>query len=112
MISVEVIKKSQDFLEVISNGSRFSKNGIIFFYLMSNDSNCLSLGLSVKKKAGNAVVRNKIKRQLRELFKKKSLNMSGLAIVVIVSDKLTVKGSTYIHSLEAVDAFISFIGKT
>ena len=85
MISVEVIKKSRDFLKVISNGSRFSKNGLIIFYLHHNDSNCLKLGISVKKKAGNAVIRNKLKRQLRELFKNKSINMHGLAMVVIVN---------------------------
>lgn len=111
LISVEVIKKSRDFLKVISNGSRFSINGLVFFYLHHNDSNFLKIGISVKKKAGNAVVRNKIKRQLRELFKSKSIDMAGLSMVVIVSENGSAIGSSYKSSSIAIDKFIDFLAK-
>jgi ribonuclease P protein component len=65
----------------------------------------------VKKKAGNAVVRNKIKRQLRELFKSKSIDMAGLSMVVIVSENGSAIGSSYKSSSIAIDKFIDFLAK-
>jgi ribonuclease P protein component len=41
------------------------------------------LGIVVSRKVGNAVVRNRLKRQVREYFRQKKDNLMGLEIVVI-----------------------------
>ena len=80
----ERIKKRKDFLRVYEDGVRVnSKNFIVI--LSRNQAGDKRLGITVTKKVGNAVKRNRIKRLLREFFRlnKKTLPDS-LDIVIIV----------------------------
>jgi ribonuclease P protein component len=38
--------------------------------VLPNELSCCRLGLAVSRKIGNAVVRNKVKRRLREIFRR------------------------------------------
>ena len=49
------------------------------------------IGFSVTKKVGNAVVRNRYKRIMRDLFRNSELKSKGLDILVIVSPYITKK---------------------
>jgi ribonuclease P protein component len=42
--------------------------------VLPNELSCCRLGLSVSRKIGDAVVRNKIKRRLREIFRKQLID--------------------------------------
>ena len=44
-------------------------NGLLTLYMAENDCGYPRLGISVKKSCGNAVVRNRLKRILREAFR-------------------------------------------
>ncbi len=46
------------------------------------------MGLSVSKKVGNAVVRNQIKRQLREEFRLSPYRERGLDVLFVVSPRI------------------------
>ena len=50
-------------------GSRFFAFGIFVFYVKSNNLETSRLGIAVSKKFGNAVIRNKFKRKIREFFR-------------------------------------------
>ena len=65
----------------------------------------------MKKKVGNAVIRNKIKRQLRELFKSKAINMAGLTIVTIVSRNEAMLEPSYKSLSGNIDSFTDYIAK-
>ena len=61
------IKKNEEFSKIISQKKSIS-NATFVFYLSIKKQNHARVGISVSKKLGKAVVRNKIKRQIRMMF--------------------------------------------
>jgi len=52
--------------------------------VLPNESGRARVGLTVSNKVGNSVVRNKIRRRLRELYRKRQLMMpKGIDLVLI-----------------------------
>lgn len=79
-----------------------------FFVLIGSSGQGPSrLGLTVSRKVGNAVVRNRVKRQLREIFRKTHLP-EGLDLVVIGRAKVVDQDYSAIERvfLEGVDRLI------
>ena len=68
MIFTKSLKKNRDFKQVYSAG-RPAVNGVLRLYARPNGMDQNRLGLSVGKKTGNAVKRNKVKRLIREAYK-------------------------------------------
>ncbi|MGN1401142.1 MAG: ribonuclease P protein component [Bacillus sp. (in: firmicutes)] len=60
------IKKNEDFQEVFKNGKSFANRQFVVYILDRKDQDYYRVGLSVSKKLGNAVVRNQIKRYIRQ----------------------------------------------
>ena len=79
---VNTLKTSKDFLEVISKGQKYKNSGLIFYFL-KNNSEEFKLGISIKKKTGNAVYRNKLKRQIKSLINFNLRQLNGFDIVII-----------------------------
>ena len=61
------VKKSTDFQKVINCGQSFGSPSLTIYFL-NNDLGRARIGISVAKKSGNAVIRNKIKRQIRAII--------------------------------------------
>lgn len=66
------IKKNQEFQAIIKTKKSVANQKFVIYYRENEDH--LKVGISVSKKLGNAVVRNKVKRQVRmmvqEIFDK------------------------------------------
>ena len=60
------IKKSDDFVVTIRRG-RAHRNNSFVVHIIQNHLNNTRVGISVSSKIGNAVVRNRIKRQVRAM---------------------------------------------
>ena len=60
------IRKNVEFNKVIDEG-KLIKSDSLTLYFLENNLNYSRIGISVPKKSGNAVVRNKMKRQIRAI---------------------------------------------
>jgi len=62
------IKKNSEFQKVFKDGKSFANRQFIVYRYRKEGQSEFRLGLSVSKKVGNAVTRNRIKRYIRQSF--------------------------------------------
>ncbi|MDL2269220.1 ribonuclease P protein component [Desulfosarcina sp. OttesenSCG-928-A07] len=62
------IRKTSDYKRLSTHGKRLSGRGFVFVY-QNNTFGRLRLGITVSRKFGKAVQRNRIKRIIREYFR-------------------------------------------
>ena len=92
------LSKNTEFKSILNGKKVSNKYSTIFFKRLSGkNSNKLNISFVAKKKLGNAVIRNKIKRRLRnimnEAYKKIDINLNYSYLLVakkmIFDDKYT-----------------------
>ena len=81
------LSKNEEFRELLKRRKKSNKYVVIFFGHLDNKSESkLNISFVTKKKIGNAVKRNKIKRRLRnimnEALKKVSINLKYSYLVI------------------------------
>lgn len=64
------LKKDSDFRKVYKHGKSFA-NRYLVMYILENKSDSSRVGISVSKKVGNAVTRNKVRRKIKEAYRLK-----------------------------------------
>ncbi|WP_374718675.1 ribonuclease P protein component [Parageobacillus toebii] len=62
------IKKNKEFQEVFQRGTSMANRQFVIYMLDRPEQPYFRIGLSVSKKLGKAVVRNRIKRYIRQVF--------------------------------------------
>ncbi|MCY7866438.1 ribonuclease P protein component [Bacillus spizizenii] len=62
------LKKNEDFQKVFKYGTSIANRQFVLYTLDQPENDELRVGLSVSKKIGNAVMRNRIKRLIRQAF--------------------------------------------
>lgn len=87
------LKNNSDFKKVYSKGKSYAnRNLVIYFYPNNEDIN--RIGISVSKKVGISVVRNRIKRLVRECYRLNEYKIKkGYDIIFIV--RVNSKNATY-----------------
>ncbi|UCZ53253.1 ribonuclease P protein component [Bacillus shivajii] len=63
------LKKNEEFQIVFQQGTSVANRQFVVYQLKKQDQHNIRIGLSVSKKLGNAVTRNRIKRVIREVMK-------------------------------------------
>ena len=90
---IVALSKNEEFKNLLKQ-KKFSNKYVTIFFgkLMNKDNNKLNISFVTKKKLGNAVKRNKIKRRLRnilnEAVKKISINFNYSFLVIAKSSML------------------------
>ena len=81
------IKKSKEIEEVLKN-KKYSSNPYFTIYIKENNENHhFRYAISVNKKIGKAVVRNRIKRQIRSIISQIEIK-ANLDVFIIVRSKV------------------------
>ena len=80
------IKKSQEFSEIMKH-RRFYSSPVMTIYVKPKAQERNRVGLSVGKKVGNAVMRNKVKRQLRMMVQETYTFEENFDTIILVRDK-------------------------
>jgi|SRR5699024_3478862 len=82
------IKKNEEFQDVFKKGKSFANRELVIYYIRKPSQNHFRIGISVGKKLGNAVTRNRIKRYIRESFIQLEEEIqSDLDIVIIARNR-------------------------
>ena len=62
------LKKDSDFRKVYKHGKSFANRHLVM-YILNNKSENSRIGISVSKKVGKAIIRNKVRRRIKEAYR-------------------------------------------
>ena len=82
------LKRRAEFLRVAGKGRKTPSSGLVLQALDRGDDGAARLGFTVTKKVGNAVVRNRTRRRLREAARAvlRTADIRGVDLVLIGRD--------------------------
>ena len=86
MKKIYSLKKNKDFQNVIKSKQSVGCSTLVIYYL-KNELNYTRVGISSGKKVGNAVIRNRTKRQVRALLDSLINYEKSMDLIVIVRNK-------------------------
>lgn len=87
MKKINILKKNEDFNRIIKENNPY-KNKYFIIYLERTTDKYYHFGISVSKKIGNAVVRNKYKRRLKNIIDKKDYQKNFNCIIILRKESL------------------------
>lgn len=83
------IKKNEEFQYTFKAGKSFANRQLVIYYAEKPEQEHFRIGLSVGKKIGNAVTRNRIKRYLRQAFQELDADIKNQYDIVIIARQPT-----------------------
>ncbi len=88
VLKPERLKKRSEFLRVASKGRKAPVHGLVLQALARDDRGPARIGFTVTKKVGNAVIRNRTRRRLKEAARLllREEPVAGVDLVVIGRD--------------------------
>ena len=111
------LKKNRDFKHVYSQG-KYVANELFVAYALANHFGINRIGITVSKKVGGAVVRNRVKRRVRECVRHNNLSLQSDICTydfVLVARKpageLVGKG-VFLHMSASLQNLFRRLGKT
>jgi ribonuclease P protein component len=81
------LRSKWDFERVFERGTINKSDGFVVYWLPANTEE-IRVGICVGKSLGSAVVRNKLKRQIREIIRELDFQREGFDIVIVARKKI------------------------
>jgi ribonuclease P protein component len=81
MKKVNILKENRFFEKIITNNKPYRSSNFIVYKVPNND--VYKFGISIPKKTGNAVVRNKLKRQIKDIIDKNVYENNFICIIIV-----------------------------
>lgn len=78
------LKKNRDFLKVYRKGTS-KANPVLVLYILENREGFNRVGVSVSRKVGNSVIRNRVKRLVKEAYRKRMRDIKPGYDMVFIS---------------------------
>ena len=98
MVNSESLKKNYQFRIVYNKGKSVANKAVVLFVLKNNED-INRFGVSVSKKIGNAVVRNRIRRRLKESYRRLESGLPrGYDMIAIARAPITETPFSELHS--------------
>ncbi|MEG0909467.1 MAG: ribonuclease P protein component [Bacilli bacterium] len=98
MKKCNVLKNNRDFNRIISSFKPFKSKYFVIYIEKSNDE-IYHFGISVGKKIGNAVTRNKYKRRVRSIIDKNNYQKGFNCIIILKGSILNIDYSEMENAL-------------
>lgn len=101
------LRKNSEFQKVYKRGKNYW-NRYLVLYTMKNGQNYTRVGFSLTKKYGNSVERNRIRRQMKEIYRLNSNRVVGGYDLIFIP-KIRIKKATY---KEIEDAMLGLLKRS
>ena len=95
MPTITSINQNRDFRRIYARGKSYVDSALVV-YVLNNRANCCRLGITVSKKLGGAVKRNRTRRVIKEAFRQLPPISRRVDIVVVARMKAASMKSTEI----------------
>jgi ribonuclease P protein component len=90
------LKSGSDFEKVFTRGKIFKTDNFILYYHPGHTQG-IRIGICVGKSLGSAVIRNRLKRQIREIVRQLDLICNNCDIVIVARRSLVDREFTHIY---------------
>lgn len=101
------VKQSKEFKQILDKKLILGKNSSFTIYFSKNNLDHGRIGISVSKKNGNAVVRSKIRRQIRAMINQTDILKNKLDLIIIV--KQTYNDNSFETNLENLKSIFDLV---
>ena len=83
MKKINIIKEKKDFDKAFKLRNQISSK-YAYIYIKDNDVNKYRFGICVSKKLGHAVLRNKLKRRIKDIIDKSKLQFDNKDYIIVL----------------------------
>jgi len=94
------LRKRREFEECYASGVRVSGRHIQVFLLLADSAGGQRLGISVPRRVGTAVTRNRVRRRLREIFRRTRSHFGRSGVRLVINVKPAAANASFQELLE------------